>query len=172
MSDHERISRLEPFLEKALTVENDLLKWRIQELEAKNKQFERELAEAEVVRNELRQRLREHMAEIYSLRESEESLNEENERLREALTYDWDQLQACRESLREHMAEGKRLQIDGDRYRWVCDHASAIDLAADPDNFVHVWVGADPPKVFGGRTLDDAVDSAMKQAALRREEKP
>lgn len=30
--------------------------------------------------------------------------------LREALPYDWDQLKACRESLREHMAEIKRLR--------------------------------------------------------------
>ena len=34
----------------------------------------------------------------------------EIERLREALTYDWDQLDACRESLREHMVEIKRLR--------------------------------------------------------------
>ena len=38
------------------------------------------------------------------------SLHAENERLREALTYDWDQLEACRESLREHMVEIKRLR--------------------------------------------------------------
>lgn len=37
-------------------------------------------------------------------------LHAENERLREALTYDWDQLEACRESLREHMVEIKRLR--------------------------------------------------------------
>ena len=37
-------------------------------------------------------------------------LHAENERLREALTYDWDQLEACRASLREHMVEIKRLQ--------------------------------------------------------------
>ena len=37
-------------------------------------------------------------------------LHAENERMREALTYDWDQLEACRASLREHMVEIKRLR--------------------------------------------------------------
>lgn len=37
-------------------------------------------------------------------------LHDEIERLREALGYDWDQLEACRESLREHMVEIKRLR--------------------------------------------------------------
>ena len=41
-------------------------------------------------------------------------LESENERLREALTYDWDQLEACRASLREHMVEMKRLLAERD----------------------------------------------------------
>ena len=39
-----------------------------------------------------------------------EHLRQENERLKAALPYDWDMLEACHGSLREHMAEIKRLR--------------------------------------------------------------
>ena len=48
-------------------------------------------------------------------------LHAENERLREALTYDWDQLEACRESLREHMVEIKRLREALNRFEYSSD---------------------------------------------------
>ena len=48
-------------------------------------------------------------------------LHAENERLREALTYDWDQLEACRESLREHMVEIKRLREALDNLISACE---------------------------------------------------
>ena len=54
--------------------------------------------------------LRTALAAEQPKQEDIEALRRENERLREALTYDWDQLEACRGSLREHMAEIKRLQ--------------------------------------------------------------
>jgi|SanBayMetagenome_1026888.scaffolds.fasta_scaffold00630_15 hypothetical protein len=44
-------------------------------------------------------------------------LTADNERLKAALPYDWDQLEACRGSLREHMAEIKRLTADNKRLR-------------------------------------------------------
>jgi hypothetical protein len=47
---------------------------------------------------------------LYTTSPDIEALRRQNERLREALTYDWDQLDACRESLREHMVEIKRLR--------------------------------------------------------------
>lgn len=51
----------------------------------------------------------------------------EVERLRAALPYDWDVLQSCRESLREHMVECKRLEAEVERLRAdllrLCDQA-------------------------------------------------
>jgi hypothetical protein len=66
--------------------------------------------------------------------------------------------------------ENERLREENERYRWLQANALAIDLVGDPDNFVQVWVGTDPARVFRGRTLDDAVSEAMKEAALRKEE--
>lgn len=73
--------------------------------------------------------------------------------------------------LEKRFTEIDQLRADAERYWWACDHALAIDLVGDPDNLVQVWVGTDPAQVFRGRTLDDAIDAAMKEAALRREEK-
>ena len=50
-------------------------------------------------------------------------LHADNERLREALPYDWDQLEACRGSLREHMAEIKRLTADNERLKGLLREA-------------------------------------------------
>lgn len=55
-------------------------------------------------------------------------LESENERLREALTYDWDQLEACRASLREHMVEMKRLRQDADRWQVYQTAGSELTL--------------------------------------------
>jgi hypothetical protein len=47
----------------------------------------------------------------------------EIERLKAALPYDWNMLEACRGSLREHMAEIKRLKADNERLRGLLREA-------------------------------------------------
>lgn len=57
-----------------------------------------------------------------------EHLRQENERLKAALPYDWDMLEACRGSLREHMAEIKRLR---EALQWIasrCPTDQFVDL--------------------------------------------
>ena len=99
-----------------------------------------------------------------------EALRRKNARLQVALSEANAAREACAQRAFRLESENERLREDAERYRWVRDYALAIDLAADPDNFVQVWVGTDPARVFRGKTLDDAIDEAMKQAALRREE--
>ena len=126
----------------------------IETLRRGNERLQVALAEANAVREACAQRAFRLEAEV--------------ERLREELRQSGiDHTRAEVERLRE---EVERLREDAERYRWVRDHALAIDLAADPDNFVQAWVGTDPARVFRGKTLDDAIDEAMKQAALRRED--
>ena len=124
---------------------------------------------AEREREALKEERRRDMAEIYSLRESEESLREEVERLRDELRQSSiDITRAEIERLREEI---ERLRADAERYRWLQANALSIDLAADPDNFALVWVWTAPVRVFRGNTLGDAINEAMKvEAALRREE--
>jgi len=72
----------------------------------------------------------------------------EVERLRAALPYDWDMLQASRASLRDHMAEIKqvtrerdearaeveRLRADAERFRWLSQQTS-LSLWTDPSEW-------------------------------------
>ena len=58
-------------------------------------------------------------------------------------------------------AEIERLRADADRYRWLRDHAKATDMLSDRETLVYVWHG---PHRTAGRTLDAAIDAAMKEA--------
>jgi hypothetical protein len=113
-------------------------------------------ADNERLRDELRQSSIDHTrAEVERLKavalqaqNAAIDLAKENERLREALPYDWDQLEACRGSLREHMAEIKRLTADNERLR---EEVRVLRL-------------------YGNKDCTAMADEAMKEAALRREE--
>jgi hypothetical protein len=64
-------------------------------------------------------------------------LHAENERLKAALGYDWDMLEACRASLREHMIEGNRLKTERDALlnlvRDELSHAEWLDEYLHPN---------------------------------------
>jgi hypothetical protein len=69
----------------------------------------------------------------------------ENERLKAALPYDWDMLEACRGSLREHMAEIQRLKADNERLRGLLAEAQKA-----------VWMNYDSD-------LLDRIEAALKE---------
>ncbi len=78
-------------------------------------------------------------------RKDVEALRRENERLKAALPYDWDMLEACRGSLREHMAEIKRLKADNERLRGLLAEAQKA-----------VWMNYDGD-------LLDRIEAALKE---------
>lgn len=59
--------------------------------------------------------------------------------------------------------ENEALRKDAAWWRWLQDHALAIDTVADPDNQVQIWHGTDPARCTYGKTLSEAVDAAMKE---------
>ena len=96
----------------------------------------------------LKEERRKDMAEICSLRESEESLREEVERLRDELRQSSiDHTRAEVERLREEI---DALRADAERYRW-----HRADIAKHMSH---------SPEV-----IDAAIDAAMKRAALQGE---
>lgn len=77
----------------------------------------------------------------------------EIEQLKAALPYDWNQLEACRESLREHMAEIKRLKAVA-----LQAQNAAIDLTkqpatkpAMPCGYPHCCAGNRCEQMFAGQ---------------------
>ena len=60
---------------------------------------------------------------FYRLSQERDDAMAEIERLKAALPYDWNMLEACRGSLREHMAEIKRLKADNERLRGLLREA-------------------------------------------------
>lgn len=58
--------------------------------------------------------------------------------------------------------ETAALRADAERYRWLRENALTVDMVADPNNFVQVWTGTDPALCFRGRTLDAAIDAAIR----------
>jgi predicted nuclease with TOPRIM domain len=92
----------------------------------------------------------------------------EIERLREALPYDWDQLEACRGSLREHMAEIKRLTADNERLTATAFQAqnAATDLA-----YRYQRLREALESIAANACCDRCQEAALvAKAALRREE--
>lgn len=106
---------------------------------------------------------------LYVRAEHYDLLKAENERLREGLAEAEAVRERCNERAFRLESENERLREENERYRWLQANALLIDLVFDPDNFVRVYVGTDPVRFFRGKTLDDAVSEAMKEAALRGE---
>ena len=96
----------------------------------------------------------ERVTDAEALRRDAERLTADNERLREALTYDWDQLDACRESLREHMVEIKRLR---EALGKSLTHEQILRIAATIDRSMPL----ESAKILFARRIE---------AALRRED--
>lgn len=60
-------------------------------------------------------------------------------------------------------AENEAMRKEAAWWRWLQNHALAIDTVADPDNQVQIWHGTDPARCTYGKTLSEAVDKAMKE---------
>lgn len=58
----------------------------------------------------------------------------------------------------QFLQERDALRADAERYRFIDEHAGVVDMIADPDNLVQVWVG---DRRYYGQTLDAAIDAAM-----------
>ena len=70
--------------------------------------------------------------------------------------------QSLQTELARLRAEVERLRQDAERYRWLKEHASAIDLQSDPDNQVLLWSGKSGWRFHRGGSLDSAVDAARE----------
>ncbi|MFN9977939.1 MAG: hypothetical protein ACK58T_49335 [Phycisphaerae bacterium] len=110
----------------------------------------------------LKEERRKDMAEICSLRESEESLREKNEQFA-ALIGEYAAEQAP-DALRKVVADRDALQTENKRLLGALKHyGKHDDDCGDHDSYNNATVR------YCGCGLDDAIDAAMKEAALRDE---